>query len=346
MKKQIKNLESGRSMVEILGVLAVIAVLSVGGVVGYDRAVTAYRTNSAIETAQRQAAIVAGDIGLGQTVSPKSMAVIKTPSGYNVAVTDVAGGLEDIIATTPLFGVEIGGNNGLELPINVAEQMFERAVGEWQNVHAFGVKSDNDVIWLESNDNFDNIVDSNAKTAVVIVAYASDLSLRTGDLKTDGLDVIPGTDPNICDLECGECATCENGQCVAINEAGDCTTANNEPGRCTSGQCETECERSFLTLTTKASCEACGYTWAVGYMPKDDPSAEVINVDFMCIDLSKKAFGYYPEFICARYNSSTNNAHFGRRLSECFNNILNSKQLCSDAGYYWCNSKCQETPCE
>ena len=42
------NNESGRSMVEMLGVLAIIGVLSVGGIAGYSMAMRKYRANEAI----------------------------------------------------------------------------------------------------------------------------------------------------------------------------------------------------------------------------------------------------------------------------------------------------------
>lgn len=44
-----KNLESGRSMIEMLGVLAIIGVLSVGGIAGYSKAMLKYKTNKAID---------------------------------------------------------------------------------------------------------------------------------------------------------------------------------------------------------------------------------------------------------------------------------------------------------
>ncbi|MBR3675645.1 MAG: type II secretion system protein [Alphaproteobacteria bacterium] len=44
-----KNLEQGRSMIEMLGVLAIIGVLSVGGLAGYSKAMNRYKTNKAIE---------------------------------------------------------------------------------------------------------------------------------------------------------------------------------------------------------------------------------------------------------------------------------------------------------
>lgn len=44
MKKQIYT-QDGRSMIEMLGVLAIIGVLSIGGIAGYSKAMTKYRIN-------------------------------------------------------------------------------------------------------------------------------------------------------------------------------------------------------------------------------------------------------------------------------------------------------------
>jgi len=53
-----KNMQSGRSMIEMLGVLAIIGVLSVGGIAGYSKAMQKYRINKAIE----QITLIAGNI--------------------------------------------------------------------------------------------------------------------------------------------------------------------------------------------------------------------------------------------------------------------------------------------
>jgi len=44
-----KNVQSGRSMIEMLGVLAIIGVLSVGGIAGYSKAMLRYKVNKSIE---------------------------------------------------------------------------------------------------------------------------------------------------------------------------------------------------------------------------------------------------------------------------------------------------------
>lgn len=44
----IKSNQNGRSMIEMLGVLAIIGVLSVGGIVGYSKAMNKYKTNQVL----------------------------------------------------------------------------------------------------------------------------------------------------------------------------------------------------------------------------------------------------------------------------------------------------------
>ena len=52
-----KKLESGRSMVEMLGVLAIIGVLSVGGIAGYSLSMRRHRANQIIDGASKFALV-------------------------------------------------------------------------------------------------------------------------------------------------------------------------------------------------------------------------------------------------------------------------------------------------
>ncbi len=54
---EIKN-QNGRSMIEMLGVLAIIGVLSVGGIAGYSKAMMKYRINKTIE----QITLISGNV--------------------------------------------------------------------------------------------------------------------------------------------------------------------------------------------------------------------------------------------------------------------------------------------
>ncbi len=51
------NQESGRSMVEMLGVLAIIGVLSIGGIAGYTMAMNRYRANETLNIAAQLAVL-------------------------------------------------------------------------------------------------------------------------------------------------------------------------------------------------------------------------------------------------------------------------------------------------
>ena len=56
--KLLKNTQSGRSMVEMLGVLAIIGVLSVGGIAGYSKAMLKYKINNTLDELSHALAFV------------------------------------------------------------------------------------------------------------------------------------------------------------------------------------------------------------------------------------------------------------------------------------------------
>ena len=66
--------QTGRSMVEMLGVLAIIGVLSVGGIAGYTSAMNKHRANDTVQRIMRRAVIISSQKQLGQTA---------TLSGFN-----------------------------------------------------------------------------------------------------------------------------------------------------------------------------------------------------------------------------------------------------------------------
>ncbi len=64
-----KNYESGRSMVEMLGTLAIIGVLSVGAIVGYSYAMDKYRANETINDINMRGIDLVRQVAMGQTLS-------------------------------------------------------------------------------------------------------------------------------------------------------------------------------------------------------------------------------------------------------------------------------------
>ena len=57
----MKKLESGRSMVEMLGVLAIIGVLSIGGIAGYTLSMRRHRANKAVDALNKYALLIYDD---------------------------------------------------------------------------------------------------------------------------------------------------------------------------------------------------------------------------------------------------------------------------------------------
>ena len=88
-----KTQESGRSMVEMLGVLAIIGVLSIGGIAGYTMAMNRFRANEVIDMANKMAALAfaANQTSLARTGQPANVANM-TPASFGLLTGSVANG--------------------------------------------------------------------------------------------------------------------------------------------------------------------------------------------------------------------------------------------------------------
>ena len=81
----MRNNESGRSMVEMLGVLAVIGVLSIGGIAGYMMAMNRHHSNNVLEGVSARAVIISAQKMMGQPAAhPADMET--NIDGYPVTV--------------------------------------------------------------------------------------------------------------------------------------------------------------------------------------------------------------------------------------------------------------------
>ncbi len=67
----MKKTEAGRSMIEMLGVLAIIGVLSIGGLAGYTMAMNRHRANTILDYASR-CVVVAQTTGDGSTLGTET----------------------------------------------------------------------------------------------------------------------------------------------------------------------------------------------------------------------------------------------------------------------------------
>lgn len=95
--------EQGRSMIEMLGVLAIVGVLSVGGIAGYSKAMNKFKTNKVIDqinmistnvrtlfSSQRNYHGLTNKIAITTGIVPGEM--IADPTGSNSTITNAFGG--------------------------------------------------------------------------------------------------------------------------------------------------------------------------------------------------------------------------------------------------------------
>ena len=98
-----KNTETGRSIVEMLGVLAIMGVLTIGGNIGYNYAMNRHRANVLLEGASRRAIIVATRFLGGRKLDRINMAEVASSN-------ETSGGTFDHVALWEgKFGLGING---------------------------------------------------------------------------------------------------------------------------------------------------------------------------------------------------------------------------------------------
>lgn len=84
----MKNSQSGRSMVEMLGVLAIIGVLSIGGIAGYTLSMRRFRVNNVLDLVNKYALTTYSACQSKMLINPTSFSKVDSCSGdKNVAFT-------------------------------------------------------------------------------------------------------------------------------------------------------------------------------------------------------------------------------------------------------------------
>ena len=79
--------ESGRSMVEMLGVLAIIGVLSIGGIAGYTLSMNRYRANAIVDAANKYASLVFGSCQAQLATEQQPLEECEPPSVVALGIT-------------------------------------------------------------------------------------------------------------------------------------------------------------------------------------------------------------------------------------------------------------------
>ncbi len=179
MNKSQKKNETGRSMVEMLGVLAVMGVLSVAGIAGYNNAMNRHRANELLNEASKRAVVVAGQVTMGGRTP--SLSEFTNPTGYTF---DVKGpdGTKAWASGDNQFTITVSG-------------VSEAVCNHMQNMKTALIQK------FEPTDC--------ATTATVKLTYNADLSVGSSSDPSGGQEEITPT----CDPECTGGKECVNGTC-------------------------------------------------------------------------------------------------------------------------------------
>lgn len=119
------NNESGRSMVEMLGVLAVIGVLSVAGITGFKNAMDKNKANTIINEAQKRATLVVPQIQLQNNANPTLNEFSNNNLGYAEFDTKVYTKADNL--PDGQFGIKVSGV-GKEICQNILNTLEDNTV--------------------------------------------------------------------------------------------------------------------------------------------------------------------------------------------------------------------------
>ena len=211
MTNKILTHESGRSMVEMLGVLAIIGVLTVVGITGFRQAITKHRANELLNESNKRAAVVAGQL---------SMMGAAQGSLNEFTQNEFAGGTFKTNPITPINGTfKIGIDN---VPDDVCTQMQGMIGGAVIAITPCTTGDDNSIL----------------------LTYNNDLSAEESDNENGGgyaraplpEDGPTADDGSTCFGERkGECQVCNQG--VYIDSDAICVAQGG--GACVDGTCKT-----------------------------------------------------------------------------------------------------------
>lgn len=214
--------EVGRSMVETLGILAIMGVLSITGIWAYGVAMDKSRANNLIQEAQKRAVIVAGQIGFNNQTP--SLAEFSPPN-------PTAGGTFGDVKTTGLtkqFGIQVS---------NVSKSICQNilnTIGDKTPIRRLSYETtpttpitscdeDNSFLFIYNND---------------MQGVGSDTEYAIDDSSCKSVCGVFNPDTHLCDeSDCNvpenECET--DNQC---NQENECMVCDTESGLCKNG-----CER-------------------------------------------------------------------------------------------------------
>ena len=246
MTKTNLTSQNGRSMVEMLGVLAIIGVLSVGGIAGYSAAMRKYRANVLLNQASIAAADIAGQIASG---SPNL-----DLSGYNASQD--FGSISSVKGSNGLDNYQEGDDQFTLVMEDVDEEicaLMQKQLGQRSTVRKVECYVDGDgksIATLTFNKDLSN------------KPLASDFDGNEDECKKAGFKWCSGKGSSGACSNSSDCcegydSQCCNSETGNISSTESCTTKDGKTATCSNGKCEFGTEN----CQDKDCCDSIGAKW-------------------------------------------------------------------------------------
>lgn len=184
MRKFMNSEQSGRSMVEMLGVLAIIGVLSVGGISGYSKAMAKFKLSKAMD---QMSMLVANIRTTYASMATYSGLTTATARAYGLASRDMFAAKSDDLVNAFGGSVLLGAvdNNGItETGFAIAyngldkEACMSLATADWGSAGLIGISVSNAAVAADPDGNPTPTFDT-SKLPVSLASAAASCSAST-----------------------------------------------------------------------------------------------------------------------------------------------------------------------
>lgn len=309
--------ESGRSMVEMLGVLAVVGVLSVAGVAGFKAAMKRHHANEILYEANKRATMVASQKAQGRSENNLSVAEFND-NRYGVTDSGLTG----------QFAITV---DDVDTPVC---QKVMNNIGESTQVRYMALKGtpqtkitvcsegSTDYALVYNNDLSTNSITSGGSTGEACDAnnpcldncqecnngYCKD-KCNNGEICAEGSDI----NTYICIVQPSTCANCASNQYCDITSSSDSCT-NPDTGNCLDTETSSDFETRKVTITWKDSYNNIirtldvykgdgGVTWWTAKNWCKAHNKQMVSLADLGIDKSKLGSSFSTKLWCGGYHS-------------------------------------------
>ena len=224
-----KDFESGRSMVEMLGTLAIIGVLSIGGIAGYSYGMDKYRANQTINDVMLMGVDIITQLSQNRgTPTLSADWGTKTTAGYDFEVVQNSN-------DNTQYGIQITG-----IPSSVCKIIGD-ALKQTVDVYVGNEDYDSDTKEDPCDESDKNTMEFYFETSSENISCQLPCETgkicRWGECVNEGIEVTPKIDE--LHSNCGECAIGSSGNCIAVPDRNgeSCSLSDGITGQCSRGIC-------------------------------------------------------------------------------------------------------------